>query len=278
MKRTIAGLAVKVLAMTALGFGYANAQTPGMVPIFDQAGTGTCNAGGGNDCIDSSIFQDVNSGRIGIGTMTPFSLFHVQNGGTPLILGPFNAVIGECTFAGCAGVIGSVQNGQAGVIGVAFGSGAAVQGQAFGASTLAGDFQGEVRISGYLGVGTGGASDRITLPNDACPNGCGLARFWGTYSSIRYKENVRQIDHPLEKVNQLRGVYYNDKSDGRHDVGVIAEEVGKVLPEIVQYEANGTDARSMDYSRLTALLIEAVKELRTENDMLKTRIDVLERK
>ena len=52
------------------------------------------------------------------------------------------------------------------------------------------------------------------------------------------------------------------------DVGMIAEEVGKVLPEIVSYEENGIDATGMDYSKMTPLLVEAVNTLRAENDDL----------
>ena len=53
---------------------------------------------------------------------------------------------------------------------------------------------------------------------------------------------------------------YDLKANGKHEVGVIAEEVGAVVPEVVTWEKNGTDAQSVDYSRLTALLIEATKE------------------
>jgi len=64
----------------------------------------------------------------------------------------------------------------------------------------------------------------------------------------------------LSKVEQLRGVSYDLKDSGKHEIGVIAEEVGEVVPEVVTYEDNGKDARGVDYSRLTALLIEATKE------------------
>ena len=64
---------------------------------------------------------------------------------------------------------------------------------------------------------------------------------------------------------------------------MIAEEVGEVLPEIVRYEEDGTYASGMDYSRLTPLLVEAVKELKTEsqklkaeNEDLKKRLEALE--
>lgn len=50
------------------------------------------------------------------------------------------------------------------------------------------------------------------------------------------------------------------KDSSKHEIGVIAEEVGAVVPEVVTWEKNGTDAQSVDYGRLTALLIEATKE------------------
>ena len=58
----------------------------------------------------------------------------------------------------------------------------------------------------------------------------------------------------------MRGVTYEWKANGKHDVGLIAEEVGEIIPEVVEYEENGVDAKSVDYARLVAVLIEAVKE------------------
>lgn len=64
----------------------------------------------------------------------------------------------------------------------------------------------------------------------------------------------------MDKVRQLRGVSFDWTESGSHDIGMIAEEVGRVIPEIVDYEANGTDAKSLAYDRLVALLVEALKE------------------
>jgi hypothetical protein len=77
---------------------------------------------------------------------------------------------------------------------------------------------------------------------------------------------VTPIPDPLAKLDQLRGVYFDwgKEHGGQHDVGMIAEEVGKILPEIVSFEDNGVDASGMDYSKLTPLLVEAVKALRAE--------------
>ena len=91
---------------------------------------------------------------------------------------------------------------------------------------------------------------------------------FGAVSSRRWKNNVEPISDPLRKLARLRGVYFDwdDEHGGQHDVGMIAEQVGEVLPEIVNYEENGIDAIGMDYSKLTPLLVEAVNALRAEKD------------
>ncbi|MGA9643159.1 MAG: DNRLRE domain-containing protein [Terriglobales bacterium] len=90
-------------------------------------------------------------------------------------------------------------------------------------------------------------------------HGKALADGWTTYSSRRWKTNIQTLPDALAKVEKLRGVSYDLKENGQHEIGVIAEEVGAIVPEVVTFEDNGKDARGVDYSRLTALLIEAVK-------------------
>jgi len=108
-----------------------------------------------------------------------------------------------------------------------------------------------------VGIGTTEPTNLLTLGRGFGPS---IADGWATYSSRRWKTNIQTLHGALEKVERLRGVSYDLKANGQHEVGVIAEEVGAVLPELVTYEANGKDARGVDYSRLTALLIEATKE------------------
>jgi trimeric autotransporter adhesin len=108
-----------------------------------------------------------------------------------------------------------------------------------------------------IGIGTTEPTNLLTLGRGFGPS---IADGWATYSSRRWKTNIQTLHGALEKVERLRGVSYDLKANGQHEVGVIAEEVGAVVPELVTYEANGKDARGVDYSRLTALLIEATKE------------------
>ena len=83
------------------------------------------------------------------------------------------------------------------------------------------------------------------------------------------------ITDALGKVQRLRGVSYNWKADGRHDIGLIAEEVVQVIPEVVMYEENGQDAKSVAYARLVALLIEGMKEQQKEIESLKATVKSL---
>jgi hypothetical protein len=87
-------------------------------------------------------------------------------------------------------------------------------------------------------------------------------------SSLRYKENVETIKYGLDRVLQMRGVTYNKKDNGVKEVGVIAEEIYEVLPEVVLKNEEG-DIDSVSYSRITAVLIEAIKDLKKEIEDLK---------
>ena len=79
------------------------------------------------------------------------------------------------------------------------------------------------------------------------------------YSDERLKDNIETLTDGLDKVEQLRGVTYT--RDERENIGVIAQEVEKILPEIVLTADDEMGTKSVDYSRLTAVLIEAVKDL-----------------
>jgi len=111
--------------------------------------------------------------------------------------------------------------------------------------------------SGFVGIGTAAPGQVFTIAQGA---GHAIADGWDTYSSRRWKTNIHTLQGALAKIEQLRGVSYELKDSGKHEIGVIAEEVGVVVPEVVSWEENGTAARSVDYGRLTALLIEATKE------------------
>jgi len=105
-----------------------------------------------------------------------------------------------------------------------------------------------------------------------------------TPSDERLKDNVVTIDSGLSLVNQLRGVTFDwnqGSKQGTRDIGVIAQEVEKVLPELVKENKLPliTDSdetyKTVDYEKLTAVLIEAVKDLSKEIDDIKKKCDCL---
>jgi len=96
-----------------------------------------------------------------------------------------------------------------------------------------------------------------------------------TVSDERLKEDITLVDNALEKVNQLKGVTFKYKTDGKVSAGVIAQDVEKVLPEAVTEKEiplkmnDGEAYKTVRYDALHALLIEAIKELSAEVKLLK---------
>jgi len=140
-----------------------------------------------------------------------------------------------------------------------------------GGITLSGSL---VSITGKLGVGVSGAAitDGITLPNTSTQAGQIKASSFLSYSSRRYKKDIKKLEKPLDVINSLEGVSYEWKKSGAKDFGFIAEDVGQVLPGIVQWEDNGKDATGIDYSRIVSYLVEAVKEQQVQIEKLNQQL------
>ena len=91
-------------------------------------------------------------------------------------------------------------------------------------------------------------------------------------SDERLKENVETIDNALDKVAALRGVYFDlIAKPGKRKLGLIAQEVEKVLPEVVNTSEEGDNIKSVAYANVVGLLIEAIKEIKGEVDQLKSQ-------
>ncbi|NOY61344.1 MAG: hypothetical protein GXO75_20720, partial [Calditrichaeota bacterium] len=126
---------------------------------------------------------------------------------------------------------------------------------------------------GNVGVKNSNPSNILTIQQGSSTDP--IADAWTTYSSRRWKKNIKTLKNALDKVQRLRGVSYDWKADSKHDIGLIAEEVGEVIPEVVVYEKNGVDAKSVNYARLVAVLIEGMKEQQKQIDKLKSEIEIL---
>jgi hypothetical protein len=126
-----------------------------------------------------------------------------------------------------------------------------------------------VNGGGKVGIGTGFTSLTYALQVGTYGDGTeARANAWNAYSDRRLKKNITPINNPLTLLEEINGVYFNWKegSDESRQVGVIAQEVEKVLPEVVSTDDDGY--KSVDYGKISALLVEAVKELKKQNERL----------
>jgi hypothetical protein len=81
-------------------------------------------------------------------------------------------------------------------------------------------------------------------------------------SDYRLKENIVTIDSALDKVVKMRGVYFNKLNETTRRIGVIAQEVEQVLPEVVHTDDSPDQMKAVSYANIVGLLIEAIKELK----------------
>lgn len=225
------------------------------------------------------IRMDYN-GNVGIGTSIPYSTFEVATGSIVAATG----VTSTAPTGPSGGIIwrpdpGAGSGDQAWIrYGVMSGETTKLQ---IGINNDADDnielFQGGAArlniYSGLVGIGITNPSTYLLYVN-----GTARCTTLTQTSDKKFKEKIIPLDKSLDKVNHLHGVYYYwrkkefpDKNfeEGRQ-IGFIAQDVEKILPEIVRSEKNGE--KSMDYAKITAVLVEAVKELSEKNQKLTQQI------
>ena len=148
------------------------------------------------------------------------------------------------------------------------------------------------RHNGYVGINHSGSSAwGLTIGTDDVVNDWGLVVYGKAYcsasswssSDVRLKKNVETYTGALQKITSIRGVSFNWKNDEFPDrgydaapqLGVIAQEVEDIIPEIVNDGPDGY--KSVDYTKMTAVLIEAIKEQQAQIEALEARIAELEK-
>jgi hypothetical protein len=105
-------------------------------------------------------------------------------------------------------------------------------------------------------------------------------------SDERLKTNVQQVEGALDKLERIRGTAFEWAEaesphalggvPGQSSIGVVAQEVEQVFPELVSVYEPEEEYKSVNYDGLTSVLIEAVKELKAEIETLRSRIEALE--
>jgi hypothetical protein len=135
---------------------------------------------------------------------------------------------------------------------------------------------GLLNVAGFTRIGYGESS--TTAPVTYALDVSGTIRATGNviaYSDARVKDNVETIEGALSKVNKLRGVSYtrNDIEDKSRQLGVIAQEVMDVLPEVVEKDDDGR--HSVAYGNIVGVLIEAIKEQDKKMEKLEALVELM---
>jgi hypothetical protein len=160
---------------------------------------------------------------------------------------------------------------------------ATVAGSVTAASVTAGSVTctGNVTFSGVatatrLGVGTTTPSSTYALDVDGNIHATGDIT---AFSDIRKKSNLQRIENALDKIDQVSGYTFDVVDSARKHTGVIAQEMERVLPEVI-YEDEADGMKSVAYGNIVGLLIEGIKELKAEFiegiNALKAKVKVLE--
>ena len=128
-----------------------------------------------------------------------------------------------------------------------------------------------VREGGNVGIGDDTPTYKLDVSGSIRATGDVTAT-----SDVRTKENIKTINNASLKVSKLRGVEFNKIGEDSKSIGVIAQEVEAVIPEVVKTDNQGM--KSVAYGNLVGLLIESNKELIESNKELLKRIEILEAK
>ena len=229
-------------------------------------------SGGGwtEDAAGNRVYL-TNSGRkVGIGTTAPTSRLHVRSidtiEGAMRVDNPGgNAIV----YVSTTGNVGIGTTGPAARLDVVGFTGTSpvlrVSTAAVGGDSIV------VSTTGNVGIGTTAPTRRLWVNGDA-----GGTSSWYNDSDERLKKNITQIDNGLDKVMRLRGVYFEWKDTTNHpegrQVGLIAQEVEKVVPEVVDKKG---EYYSIATANLVPVLIEAIKEQQKEIEKLRLEIEEL---
>lgn len=116
--------------------------------------------------------------------------------------------------------------------------------------------------SNNIGIGTTVANTKLEVLGGV------TATEFNNTSDFNLKDDIKTIENPLEIADALRGVTFLWKSNSEPSMGVIAQELEEVLPELV----HGGDVKTVNYNGIIGVLIESVKELKREIEELKSKL------
>ena len=230
------------------------------------------------------------NGRVGIGTSTPQTSFHILSTNARMaILQSTNNTNAYMEFIS--------NNGSSAEIGVISGqyrirtSGTNLRVESGTNSTdqVLINENVSIRRNGFTGFGGVNPNFGIHLPNNAGNIGTVRAFEFSEISDSRIKSDVSDIEYGLDTILSLKpSSYYRHNSsnddnklniheEGKRDIGLIAQDVEKIIPEIVNVPKNKeSELYGLDYSKITTVLIKAIQDQQDIIEGLKSRIDDLE--
>jgi predicted acyltransferase (DUF342 family) len=134
---------------------------------------------------------------------------------------------------------------------------------------------GNICTNGSIGAGTSSPSYKLDVQGDIRSTGTIYGNDISATSDIRKKKDLEPIQNSLEMVGKLKGTYFKmiENTDNKRKIGLIAQDVLKVVPEVVCENKEGF--LSISYGSLVALLIESTKEQVAINETLKSQIATL---
>jgi hypothetical protein len=213
---------------------------------------------------DNQLYLATN-GRVGIGTTSPSSLLHVGGGVTINSTTPFTFIGNGNAGTYTQTAIYSNQNNT---------SNNTANGIFIERGRITDSASAEIR---NFVIGDRGGGIQLLLDKDGKLTVTNDVVAYGSPSDISLKTNIKPLENSLDKIIKLQGVSFTWKENTsennligiKDDIGFIAQEVQEILPDLVRKNDNGL--LSLRDKGITALLVEAIKELKAEIDELKNK-------
>jgi hypothetical protein len=139
----------------------------------------------------------------------------------------------------------------------------------------------QIQSNGNVGIGVTNPSVKLQVAGDVTISGKFNSQGIEELSDVRYKKNIEKLNGALENVLKIQGVTYNWRQDefpersfgSQTEIGFIAQELEKIYPELVNTNIEGY--KSVQYSHMVPVLLEAIKEQQSQISLLQNNIDQL---
>jgi len=237
----------------------------------------------------ADVLHLLGSGNVGIGTTSPSEMLHMNNTtGTACFIRFQNTGGSGVYIGGRSEAMEMYTNGSEKMritsSGTLLVSTTTTSGLSNGTTNYGHSFGGGQQVNAtnddtnlILNMSNGSSNPHVQFRSDGSNTGNistnGSAVAYNTGSDYRLKENVLPLKDGLDRLNKLNPVQFDWKKSQETDEGFIAHEVQEIVPYVVKGEKDGEKIQTMDYGKLTPLLVKAIQEQQTIIDDLKSRLD-----